>query len=252
MGALVAWFLVAGHRRARCAVALLQPIPTPAVEDRGDLCADVGEVRACWGTGLVGPDCNGTVCASVRPLPSGAAPAHGWRCDGMRQARICEDRGRNAGPWACDGGSCLQREPRLPDDGEWECVQMDGVAYCHGGLPAAGVVPSRPDLGWVCGARRGGTPGERVCVDFAPDHAAMSVPTRCRFEYPDPEPMLHCSPGDAKHVGDRCTTREQCPPGAACVGQRCLPPRPTPSCWFDADCGTGGRCRWATCVVGGP
>jgi hypothetical protein len=243
--------LVVGCRReARAVEPGWGPRSTPAEADRGELCADVGEARACWGSGIEGPECKAGICSSPRTLPRGAAPSPGWRCDGNGQARVCEERSRNAGPWDCDGGRCLQRSPRLPDDGEWSCVDMDGATYCHGGRLAAGVAPAKPDLGWICGARQNGPAGERVCVDFAPDRPGDYEPTKCHFEY-GAEPGRLCATDGAPLLGDPCTAQVSCPSGSVCAGGRCLPPRPSPGCWFDADCGKGGRCRWATCFAEG-
>jgi hypothetical protein len=249
--ALVVATVAVRARKAMVPASVLAPLATPADDDRSDLCADVGEIRACWGEpgGLEGPACDGRACVVKSPLPSGSAPASGWRCGGTRQARVCEERTRNAGPWQCDGGRCVQRAPRLPDDGEWSCVDQAGGVYCHGGGPAAGVVAAGPDLGWVCGARKGGAPGERVCVDFAPDEPPLGEPTKCHYEYPIIAPERICVSDRAPRLGDVCEGRQACPSGASCTGGHCLPPRPEPSCWFDADCGSGARCRWASCVV---
>jgi hypothetical protein len=133
-----------------------------------------------------------------------------------------------ASEFACDGGRCVQLHVRLPDDGEWRCAERDGVAWCAGGEPAAGVVRAPADRGFVCGTRRTalGGAGERVCVDESPDHPPGERGRyRCRF------------------VQERGTQRE-------CVEER-TPVRPVavrsaPDCWIDADCGKlpcdRGRC----------
>jgi hypothetical protein len=135
----------------------------------------------------------------------------------------------------CAAGSCEQRVPRLPDDGEWECVDLDGVVVCRGGVPAAGVVAGPPDPGWTCGTRRGsGGPRpassgpDRICVDLAPelpDGAARGW--RCRFTHDH---------------GERRLCRAD--PAAAPPAPEPLPP---PSCWIDPDCGAG-TCRRGSCV----
>ena len=121
-----------------------------------------------------------------------------------------------SGPFVCVNGSCRQRQVRLPDDGEWRCAERDGVVWCAGGEPAAGVVKGPPDRGYRCGGRRGGT--ERVCVDAAPDYPDGGVSAyRCHFE------------------GDFGVTR-------VCSSEpnhaRPLPDR-APECWLDRDCGAG-------------
>jgi hypothetical protein len=222
---------------------VVRPLPAPAERDRGDACADVGEARACWGTGCEG------ACQVDRPVPSVAAPAGGWRCDGMGAERVCEARRRNSGPFECgraDGG-CVQREPRVPDDGEWECVETDGASYCHERGPAAAVVAGRMDPGWLCGSRKGAPEGERVCVDFSPDRPDRGV-WQCSFR----GDLAHtCVPTDVAGVGSACSDQHACPRDATCVRGVCLPPRPTPNCWLDADCGEAARCRWGTCAGGG-
>lgn len=133
-----------------------------------------------------------------------------------------------ASEFACDGGRCVQRHVRLPDDGEWRCAESKGVAWCAGGEPAAGVVKAPAARGFVCGTRRRPRNGrtERVCVDEAPDYPAGE-----RGSY-------HC-----RFLQERGTQRE-------CVRQatEIRPPasRSAPDCWVDADCAPGacdrGRC----------
>jgi hypothetical protein len=181
-------------------------------------CVDVGEVRACYA--------GGAVTWSARPEAS-----------------------RRGGPFACTaGGSCEQRHPALPDDGEWECVELHGAVICHGGEAAAGVIAGPPGPGWTCGgpvAQRG-----RICVDYAPDRPDRGRWT-CRFDQRrgvrrscvavavGREPPIlggACDPGG-------------CPPGAICARGRCVPPAaPSPACWFDADCEEGSACVLAACV----
>ena len=78
----------------------------------------------------------------------------------------------------------MQRHVRLPDDGEWRCAERDGVAWCAGGEPAAGVVRAPAERGFVCGERRmtGDAGVERVCVDESPDvPGGERGGYRCRF-----------------------------------------------------------------------
>ena len=134
-------------------------LAAPAPSDVGDDCADVGALRACFtASGVV---------SVPRPLPAQTS-TRGFRCWGIGPARQCEDRGWQSDAFACGAELCTQKTPRLPDDGEWECADLDGVVLCHGGRAPAAVVTGAPDVGWRCGPRRG-VEGDRVCVDFAPD-----------------------------------------------------------------------------------
>src|SRR5688572_11068678 len=119
------------------------------------------------------------------------------------------------GPFVCENDRCEQRYPRLPDDGQWECVDLDGVALCRGGAPPAGVASGPPDRGWRCGARR--TSGEKICVALSPAFPDDRSHWRCAFEHRGGERRI-------------CVRS----PGA---------PRPTPllssgapECWIDTDC----------------
>jgi hypothetical protein len=149
-------------------------------------------------------------------------------------------------PFACTEGVCRQSHARLPDDGEWECVDLAGAAVCRGGDPPAGVVPGPPDPRWSCGARAGGA--ERICVDQRadfPDHRAQGW--RCRYQNdPRPARVCHRDPA-APHLGDGCTPREPCVDGATCRDGRCVAPPPAPSCWLDSDC--QGVCQFGSCRV---
>src|SRR6266567_425961 len=99
-------------------------------------CLDVYDLQVCYA-------CGGAPCV-------GAA---------ARRAR--------GGRFRCAGDACEQAAPAMPDDGEWECVDLDGAVVCRGGIAPAGVVAGPADPGWRCGARRGST--DRICVDLAPD-----------------------------------------------------------------------------------
>jgi hypothetical protein len=128
----------------------------------------------------------------------------------------------------CDDARCSQRQVRLPDDGEWRCAELDGVALCAGGEPAAGVVQTSSQRGYRCGARRG-PKRERVCVDPAPD-------------YPPEGPAGYGCRFDAEHGNRReCRARDQVTEQA----QAELPAK-APDCWLDADC--SGRCDRGFCV----
>lgn len=212
-------------------------LPSPAPADVGERCADVADTRACW----LGADAPG-VRRVERPLPR-LPSLRGYRCSGRGAERSCEDRRHASDAFACHGELCTQRYPRLPDDGEWECADLDGVVVCRGWADAAGVVAGRPDPGWFCGARRGAA-GERICVDFAPDRP-NGEPWSCRFQYEPELPLRACTRGGRGPLGSACGAG--CPFGSVCVADRCLPLEPQPSCWIDKDCGDGKKCAFGTC-----
>jgi len=133
----------------------------------------------------------------------------------------------------------------MPDDGEWECADLDGVVVCRGWSDAAGVVPGRADPGWLCGPRRG-APGERICVDFAPDRPEPE-PYACRFQYQVDQPPRVCKRGGTPPLGRACA--DGCPLGSACVDERCLPLAPRPACWTDKDCGADEKCGFGSCLT---
>ena len=134
-----------------------------------------------------------------------------------------------ASPFVCIGPVCTQRHVRLPDDGEWRCAEQEGVVWCAGGEPAAGVAPASARRGYRCGERLGAVRRERVCVDEAPDYPdGGATAFRCRFEQ--------------EHGVVRSCRRAE-------GSLRPLPGGSTPNCWVDADC--AGRCERGTCVEAG-
>ncbi len=145
-------------------------------------------------------------------------------------SRVAE-RDQHRGPaFVCDGPRCQQRYPRVPDDGQWECIDLDGAVVCRGGAPSAGVVPGDADRGWICGARRG-TP-ERICIDFAPD----------------------LPPGERR--GWRCLSEHSGGERRLCVRdplapQVRIPARVHPDCWLDQDCSPGETCLQGSCGTSG-
>jgi hypothetical protein len=200
-------------------------------------CVDVLDVTTCFD--------DGRVARVERRLPKVQQPAFGWRCEGAGEARRCEDRAQNAGPFSCEGSRCIERYPRLPDDGQWECIDVDGAVLCRGGQAPAGIVAGPADLGWRCGVRRGHS-SERLCLDFAPDlPGGATRGWRCRFEHVPTERRICMKEPEAPHLAARC------PPGcsadARCIDGRCLPERMDPDCFFDEDCGQGRRCRLGAC-----
>jgi hypothetical protein len=201
-------------------------------------------VRACWGSFST----HG-VTAVERSLP--ARPAlRGWRCSGVGAGRVCEDRAWTSDAFTCTESVCTQRHPRLPDDGEWECAEIEGAVICRGGGPASGVVFGPPDPGFLCGGRKGKR-GERICIDFSPDRPEPAGMSDCRFQYEPGRPARACRAGKEPALGKRCQAAGECPAGTVCASERCLPLAPEPECWLDADCG-GGVCLLATCRGGAP
>ena len=220
--------------------------------DNGE-CADVADVRVCWGGEAgAGSECErgeqGTICVSERVLPARSQPLAGWRCVGTGEERSCSDRRLRAGAFECVGKSCTQRYPRMPDDGEWECIELEGVVMCRRGVKPAGVITGPSDQGWLCGARIGSETGERICVDFSPDLPAGAVRGwRCRYDHKRRERKICRLAPTGPALGAACDSARPCPDRLVCAVGRCLPAAPAVECWFDKDC-AGGLCRFGTCV----
>lgn len=218
----------------------------PATDELDALCSDLGDQRVCWAA-----HCARGVCVHERPLPaiSQGAP-RAYRCTGDGDARECHLRSRRAPPFRCHAGRCYQEQPRLPDDGDWECVDLAGVALCRGGSKPAGLAATATDPGWFCGDRRGKA-FERICLDLDPDLPESLPSPRCRYELDGARLRRSCERADSPRIGARCSPAEnRCPAGSACLQGVCLPPRPEPSCWGDFDCGRG-TCVYGTCVEDG-
>jgi hypothetical protein len=189
--------------------------------DRGDTCADVGSLRVCW---------QGATATVVGRATQGRA------------------RAMAAGRFVCDGASCEQRHPRMPDDGEWQCSDSGGATVCAGGEAAAGVAPARAEPGWFCGQRRGATPPERVCVDLSPDFPDGNMDSwRCQTLYDGPVRRICGRETPGRTLGVACDARRLCVDGSRCIDGWCIPERPAPSCRLDADC-ERGRCRFGSCL----
>ena len=238
----------------------------PGLQDRGDDCADLGEIRLCFSDG-----CPGGVCVVPRPLPAVPSRA-GYRCHGAGEARRCYDRGGKASPFRCARGRCVQDEPRLPTDGEWECIDQDGATVCRARGEAAGVVAVAADPGWICGIRRrssetprgpsDGQSDEQLCVDLSPDLPVPEAPGQrphlstaatppiayaCHFEHGAGETRV-CEVADAPPPLARSCDGDSCGAPLSCVDGHCVPRRIAVGCWLDADCGVGSLCRYATCT----
>jgi hypothetical protein len=212
-----------------------------APSDTGGSCSDVAEVRACWGGARCGPK----GCLVPRPLPKSALPEGGFRCAGQGSARTCEARTDRASAFVCAGEQCVQRRPRAPDSGEWNCVDAAGAVYCRHMVDAAGIPNGPLDPGYVCGKRRG--TGERICVDLSPDAPPAPGLWACSTRYAAGVAERHCERSQLPRLGGPCDAAQACPAGAACVQGRCLPGVPVGDCWLDADCGEG-LCRFGTCA----
>jgi len=176
----------------------------------------------------------------------------GWRCAGQGRARLCVDRRADAPAFSCVGDRCTQSHARRPDDGEWTCVDAAGAEVCLGGGRAAGVAAAPTDPAWLCGARRGaatrgdGSPA-RVCVDLSPDLPDGDITAWRCHAVNGPAPARVCERGARTGgLGVACERSRPCVDGAICASGRCVPARPAPSCWLDADC-RGGACRLGSC-----
>jgi hypothetical protein len=214
-------------------------VAAPAPQDIGAVCSDIGSARVCWH--------DGTQTIVPRTVPSGSTPASGFRCGGVGSERVCEDRSRNASPFQCGTQRCLQTRPRLPDDGEWDCVEISGVVFCHSRGSVAGMEAGPMDLGWQCGARRGSSSGERICIDLDADRPSDPARQRCRYEPHFGAPQRSCTSAQTPLVGRACGPSRACPVGSDCSAGLCLPERPEPACWLDRDCGDGAQCVLGSC-----
>jgi hypothetical protein len=233
--------------------------------DPGEICSDIGSIRACWGG-----ECGRAGCLVARTVPEPAAfSALGWRCTGTGENRRCFDRVSRAGRFECRENTCIQRHPRLPDDGEWLCADSAGAVVCAGGEPAAGVAPARADAGWFCGTRSGTRPvastgtrtqptaaapiaGPRVCVDLDPDFPDGSAkPWRCRYSYEHGVQRICERQGAEAKIGDACDAERPCVDGSHCSAGRCIVARPGPDCWLDTDC-KSSACRFGSCTRSDP
>jgi hypothetical protein len=177
--------------------------------------------------------------------------ALGYRCTGVGAARKCVPRAERAPAFRCRGSRCSQEQPRLPDDGEWECADLSGVVLCRGGGEPAAVVHVSVDPGWLCGSRRRARNGERICLDLDPDLPEKVGVRACHFEIDGARARRVCEHSEQTLLGDACSHSDLCPPGSECTGGICLPPHPSPNCWGDAECGLG-QCRFGTCSAGAP
>jgi hypothetical protein len=230
--------------RQAAQLATFTRVKAPEQDRPGQLCSEFAEIRVCYGT-----DAARRV---PRSLPDGPMPRAGFRCGGSGAARVCEDRAVNASAFECGTTRCIQLFPRMPDDGEWECVEIGGLTFCHSRGAMAGAARGPRDLGWLCGARRAAADGgEEICIDTAPDRPSDPRFRYCRYEQRLGASVRICGPGRGPIIGDACSAEAACPKDSTCQDGVCLPRRPTPACWLDADCGSGARCALGSCVSGG-
>jgi hypothetical protein len=224
----------------------LADVAAPNADPDG-LCVDLAAHRVCWAEG-----CPAGLCLRSRPIPDVIrAWAEDYRCTGSGNTRRCAPRAARAPRFRCRGPRCSQEQPRLPNDGEWECADLAGAVLCRGGSEPAGVTHANVDPGWLCGARRHGKNGERVCLDLDPDFPEKTALRSCHFEFDGARMRRICEASDRPLLGDACTHPDLCPAGSDCNAGVCIPPRPRPNCWGDADCELG-QCRFGSCSVGAP
>ena len=246
-------------REHRLSVEQRRDWSSPAQRDTGQVCTDVGELRACFGVDL-SPEgqaaareidvarCKSRVCLVPRPIPAPVLSARGWRCIGSGPDRRCFDRGRGSGPFECNEDRCVQERPTLPDSGEWICADAAGAALCAGSEPIAGLPEGPIEPGWQCRERRGTGSPRRVCLDLAPDFPdGRAAGWRCHYEQEKGTKRI-CERDPSAHVlGDACDPARPCVDGASCVFGRCLPLGMEPNCWLDGDCASKA-CRFGACV----
>src|SRR5262245_38805296 len=91
----------------------------------GERCYDIAARRVCYGEAP-------HVVPSMREAPP---PDAMWRCEDHRCALVSRR------PFSCDDGACRQRYPRVPDDADWECADVDGLVVCRDRAAPAGMVP---------------------------------------------------------------------------------------------------------------
>ncbi|GEM_PF-627831 len=211
--------------------------------DRPGLCRDVGDVRVCWGA--VGGE---APLAEARPLPW-LLDSPQLRCVGRGQERRCLPRFSGVGRFLCQGASCVQKHPRLPDAAEWSCADQNGAVVCRDAGGSAVSSRTLPDATWLCGQRR--NTSERLCVNFDPDHpdAAGAQFWNCRFEALPNAERICTRVTQATSLGAPCgKTLAACPSGAVCASDVCVPAVAVAECWLDTDCGAGESCRFGACT----
>lgn len=148
----------------------------------------------------------------------------------------------------------MQAFPTCPDDGEWECLDLEGVVVCRGGVPAAGVRPGPADAAFECAELQGDVDHRRVCIDATPD-VPVERPGhawRCDFRREGATEQRRCTRDESGvRLGASCDGARACPEGLRCEDGRCARARTDPpDCWLDSDCEGGRRCVLAHCEAG--
>jgi hypothetical protein len=225
-------------------VAFGETVAAPAPSDvAGAECVDVGvRHRLCY---------RGDEATPVeRSLPDVSLPVDAqWRCFESGTERRCEAMRER--PFECEGESCVQRFPRLPNDGPTECAEVEGLVVCRTRATAAGVVAGPDAVGWICNVVETDSDeaeprSMRICVDLAPDRPPGGG--ECHFEH---QPTIHrvcdATARTTGHLGEA----EPCAEGLVSLGDhRCLPARlPRAECWTSVDCPEGLACVLSSCVV---
>ena len=152
--------------------------------------------------------------------------------------------------FVCADDVCTQRYPAMPDDGEWECLDRDGLVICRGGHGPAGAIAGPADTSFLCAPLARDEERRRVCIDARPDLPSPDG-WRCRFDRDGHEDVRRCErEADASpRLGTRCTEAERCVEGQRCVEGRCaLASDAPPECWLDTDCEGGATCVLARCA----
>jgi hypothetical protein len=168
-----------------------------------------------------------------------------------RPSAIDAPPARLAAPFVCEGGACVERHPRLPDDGEWSCSDVGGVAVCVGGDPPAGVPKNIVDPAWNCGPRNlpgaAAPSGERVCVDPSPEFPdGRPLGWSCRYVTEGGLARVCRRAASAHEIGDRCSGSQPCLDGMVCRDARCALEPGFVFCAFDRDCASHA-CRFGHC-----
>lgn len=214
----------------RRAIAIGEVRELDPIGEPDESCHEVGAIAACSSARAV----------RAMPLPDPPEPAPPdtqWRCDPGPPRRCALILRR---PFECSGPTCIQRHPRLPDDADWECADVEGLVVCRDRPGPAGAVRGPPELGWICSEER--TP--RICIDLDPDRPGAGS-YDCSYAH-EPAIERRCRAIEAPSLGSPC--RGECPEGMRCAGGACIPDAiAPPDCWTSADCHDGQRCVLARC-----
>jgi hypothetical protein len=168
----------------------------------GDRCHSDVPGQSAEGSGWIcTPENGGTTCVSSTP----DQPDHGgpWGCvyDDVGGITCTADSGDD---WICvpDGAghtTCTDTTPNVPDDGTWDCFDVDGKTVCYGSGDSPG------SGGWICQTDDVGRARCENPPDYPPDQPGSGT-WICWYD----------------DVGYRvCSDAPPLPPGNECVyGQR--------------------------------